>query len=182
MSNAQSSVSPSKGPLVINIVSVDRQPVSKGVFKMSKTAEKTATKAKEAATEASTTIKDRASEALGKGKDFVAKGYEFQKGNIEATIEAGKIAAKGAQEMGKTNFDFAKSNFGELQAAAKEITSVKSPTDFVKLQGDLTKKGVETAAKQASQNTEAMVKLVSDVFQPFSDRIAVATDMFKKAA
>lgn len=182
MTTAPNSVGPQKGPLVTNIISVERHPISKGVYIMTKTAEKTAAKAQETATKASTGIKDRAAEAFEKSKDFASKGYEFQKGNIEATIEAGKIAVKGAQEMGKTNVEFAKSNFGELQAAAKEITTVKSPTDLVKLQGDLTKKSFETAAKQASQNTEAAVKLFSDMFQPISDRIAVATDMVKKAA
>jgi hypothetical protein len=59
---------------------------------------------------------------------------------------------------------------------------VKSPTDFVKLQGDFARKGFDVAIAQGSKNTEAMVKLVSDMFQPISNRIAVTTELFKKAA
>ena len=127
-------------------------------------------------------VRVKATEAAEKGKKMAADAVEFNKANIEAMIEAGKIAAKGAQDMGKTNVEFAKSNFAEMQVAVKEIVAVKSPTDFVKLQGDYARKSFDIAVAQASKNTEAMVKLVSDMFQPISNRIAVTTDYFKKAA
>ena len=127
-------------------------------------------------------IRDKATEAAEKGKKMAADAVEFNKANVEAMIEAGKIAAKGAQDMGKTNVEFAKKNFEEMQAAVKEITAVKSPTDFVKLQGEYARKSFDVAVAQASKNTEAMVKLVSDMFQPISNRIAVTTEYFKKAA
>ena len=145
---------------------------------MTKTAEKTAKKAKTFTAD----LKDRAGDVLEKGKKLAADGYEFQKANVEAVIEAGKIAAKGAQEIGKTNVEFAKANFEEVQVAVKELTSVKTPTDFVKLQGDLARKGFDTAVSQTTKNTEAMVKLVNDAFQPISNRMAATTDLFKKAA
>jgi phasin family protein len=59
---------------------------------------------------------------------------------------------------------------------------VKSPTDFVKLQGEMARKGLDTAVAQGSKNTEALVKLVSEMFQPISNRIAVTTELFKRAA
>ena len=64
----------------------------------------------------------------------------------------------------------------------KEITSVKSPTDFVKLQSEFAKKSFDVAIAQTSKNTEAFVKLANDMFQPISNRFAVAADLFKKAA
>ena len=64
----------------------------------------------------------------------------------------------------------------------KELTAVKSPTDFVKLQGELARKGFDTAVAQGSKNTEAMVKLVNEMFQPIWNRIAVTTELFKQAA
>lgn len=127
-------------------------------------------------------VREKATEAAEKGKKMAADAVEFNKANIEAMIEAGKIVAKGAQEMGKTNLDYAKKNFEEVQVAVKEMTAVKSPTEFVKLQSELARKGFDTAVAQGSKNTEAMVKLVSDMFQPISNRIAATTEMFKKAA
>ena len=127
-------------------------------------------------------VREKATEATEKGKKFAADAVEFNKANVEAIVEAGKIVAKGAQEMGKTNMEFAKKNFEDAQAAVKEMTAVKSPTDFVKLQGKLARKGFDTAVAQGSKNTEAMVKLVNEMFQPISNRIAVTTELFKKAA
>ncbi|HEV7232985.1 MAG TPA: phasin family protein [Sphingorhabdus sp.] len=164
--------------LVTKIVSVEPTPIAQGVTKMTDTVKAT----QEKATEFFADVREKATEAAEKGKKFAADAVEFNKANIEAMIEAGKIAAKGAQDMGKTNMDYAKKNFEEAQVAVKEMTAVKSPTDFVKLQGEWARKGFDTMVAQGSKNTEAMVKLMSDVFQPISNRVAVATDYFKKAA
>ena len=149
---------------------------------MTDTVKATAEKTAEKATEFFADVREKASEAAEKGKKFAAEAVEFNKANLEAVVEAGKIVAKGAQEMGKTNMEFAKKNFEEVQVAVKEMTAVKSPTDFVKLQGELARKGFDIAVAQGSKNTEAMVKLVSEMFQPISNRIAATTELFKKAA
>lgn len=169
---------PKAEALVTKIVSVTPPTIAQGVTKMTDTVKATTEKA----TEIFADIRDKATEAAEKGKKYAADAVEFNKANIEAMIEAGKIAAKGAQDMGKTNVEYAKKNFEEAQVAVKELTSVKTPTDFVKLQGEWARKGFDTAVAQGSKNTEAMVKLVSDMFQPISNRIAVTTDLFKKAA
>ena len=159
-------------------VSVETTPIAQGVSKMTDTVKATTEKA----TEFFADVRVRASEAAEKGKKFAAEAVEFNKANVDAVVEAGKIVAKGAQEMGKTNIEFAKKNFEDIQVAVKELTAVKSPTDFVKLQGEMARKGFDTAVAQGSKNTEAMVKLLSEMFQPISNRIAVTTELFKKAA
>jgi phasin family protein len=164
--------------LVTRIVSVNETPLSDGVSKMTDTVKEAQAKA----TDFLADIREKATEAAAKGQKFAANANEFNKANIEAMVEAGKIVAKGAQELGKTNVEYAKKNFEELQAAVKEVTAVKSPTDFVKLQGELARKGFDTAVAQGSKNTEALVKLANDMFQPISNRFAVAADYFKKAA
>jgi phasin family protein len=161
-------------PLVTKIVSVNEQPEIKGTSKM--------TEATTKATDFLADIREKAGEATEKSKKFAATAVEFNKANLEAMVEAGKIVAKGAQELGQTNFGYAKTNFSEVQAAVKEIATVKSPTDFIKLQSDFAKKSFDVAVAQTSKNTEAFVKLANDMFQPISNRIAVATDLFKKAA
>jgi phasin family protein len=163
-------------------VSVETTPFAQGVSNMTDTVKAAAEKTAEKATEFFADVRGKATEAAEKGKKFAAEAVAFNKANVEAVVEAGKIVAKGAQEIGKTNMEFAKNNFEEAQVAVKELTSVKSPTDFVKLQGELARKGFDTAVAQGSKNTEAMVKLVSEMFQPISNRIAATTELFKKAA
>jgi phasin family protein len=159
-------------------VSVETTPIAQGVSKMTDTVKATAEKA----TDFFADVRNKANEAAEKGKKLASEAVEFNKANVEAVVEAGKIVAKGAQEMGKTNMEFAKKNFEDVQVAVKELTAVKSSTDFVKLQGEMARKGFDTAVAQGSKNTEAMVKLLSEMFQPISNRIAVTTELFKKAA
>ncbi|RDV02941.1 phasin family protein [Sphingorhabdus pulchriflava] len=168
--------------LVTSIVSVDDKPLSEGVKKMTDTVEKTAKEAQAKAADFFADVREKATEAAEKGKKLAAEATEFNKANLEALVEAGKIVAKGAQDLGKTNLEYAKKNFEEAQAAVKEVTAVKNPTDFVKLQGEWMRKGFDTAVAQGSKNTEALVKLANDMFQPISNRFAVAADFFKKAA
>ena len=44
------------------------------------------------------------------------------------------------------------------------------------------RKGVDTFVAQSSKNTEALVKLANDMFQPISNRMAETAEYFKKAA
>jgi phasin family protein len=173
-----------KNVVVTKIVTVNEDPkngveiMTKATDQVEEVAATTTAKAKEFFAD----MQVKAGEAAEKGKKLAADSVEFSKANFSAMVEAGKIAAKGAQEIGQTNVEFAKSNFAEMQVAVKEIVAVRTPTDFVKVQSELVKKGFDTAVSQGSKNTEAMVKLVSEMFQPISNRIAVTTDLFKKAA
>ncbi len=117
-----------------------------------------------------------------KGKKLLGDVTQFSKENMGAFVEAGKIAAKGAQELGQANVEFAKTNMAEAQSAVKAFTAVKDPTEFMKLQGEFVAKGFDVAVAQASKNTEAFVKLAGEIFQPVSNRLAVAADLVKKAA
>lgn len=124
----------------------------------------------------------RAKTAYEKGTEMASQATEFSKGNVEALVESGKIAAKGAQEMGQAYAEDTKKGFEELTAALKEMTTVKSPTEFIELQTKLVKKSFDTAMAQTSKNSEAFLKLAGDMFQPISNRVSVAVDSFKKAA
>jgi phasin family protein len=164
-------------------------PAIKKESKIMTTAETITTETKKAAEAMTERLKSlmgdmstRAKTAYEKGTEMVSQASEFNKGNVEALVESGKIAAKGAQEMGQAYAEDAKKGFEELTAALKEMTTVKSPTEFIELQTKLVKKSFDTAVAQTSKNSEAFIKLAGDVFQPISNRVSVAVDSFKKAA
>ncbi|WP_156447375.1 phasin family protein [Blastomonas sp. CCH1-A6] len=164
-------------------------PAIKKETKIMTTAETITTETKKAAEAMTERLKSlmgdmstRAKTAYEKGTEMVSQASEFNKGNVEALVESGKIAAKGAQEMGQAYAEDAKKGFEELTAALKEMTTVKSPTEFIELQTKLVKKSFDTAVAQTSKNSEAFIKLAGDVFQPISNRVSVAVDSFKKAA
>jgi phasin family protein len=179
-------VNEQQGKLVSKIVTVSNTPTKNGTKDMTKTTETTAAKTVEAVTAKAKTVfadlKVRAGSAAEKGKKIAADAYAFNKENVAAAIESGKLVAKGAQDISATNVEFAKANFADLQTAAKEISAVRTPADFVKVQSELAQKSIDTVIAQSSKNTEAMIKLLGEVFQPLSNRVAITTEFFKKAA
>ena len=64
----------------------------------------------------------------------------------------------------------------------KEMSSVKSPADFFKLQSDFVRETFDSMIAVTSKNTEAMMKLAGDAAQPMSSRYAVAVEKVKTAA
>ena len=128
------------------------------------------------------TAQERAKAAYDKGAELAAEVGEFSKGNLEAVVESGKILAAGVQTIAKTQFDDAKAAVEVITADVKEMASVKSPTDFVQLQGKLASRNFDAAVAQLSKTTEAWVKLANDSFAPISSRAAVAMEKVRKAA
>ncbi len=125
---------------------------------------------------------DRAKGAYEKsvkmGEDFTA----FQKGNVEAMVESGKLAAKAAESLGQEAADYARKSFESSTAAFKTFASAKSPTELFKLQSDYMKSYFEAAVAESTKVTEAWLKLAGEVAQPISNRMAVAVEKVKTSA
>jgi phasin family protein len=124
----------------------------------------------------------RARTALEKSQALLGDAGEFNKGNLEALVESGKILASGVQSMGKTYVAEVKSTFEAVQADVKELTAVKSPAELLQLQGSLLRKYFDNAVAYNSKNAEAALKLANDAFQPISNRVSLAVEKVRKAA
>jgi phasin family protein len=136
------------------------------------------TKLKSAVGEAQT----KAKEAFDKGAATFGEYSEFSKGNLEAVVASGKILASGMQSLGTTFVADSKTAFETLTAEVKELAAVKSPTEFFKLQADFLRRNFETAVANTSKNSEAIVKLASEVAAPISARVNLAVEKVKQAA
>ncbi len=127
-------------------------------------------------------VNDRAKTAMEKGTQAFEQMNDFNKGNIEALVESGKIAAKGMEAMGQEAAEYSRKSFETATAALKSLSSVKSPTDFFKLHSDYVRQSFDSIVAETSKNTEAMLKLAGEVAQPISNRVAVAVEKVKIAA
>ena len=125
---------------------------------------------------------ERAKAAVEKGTKLFEEANEFSKGNIEAIVESGKIAAKGFESFGQDAADYSRKQFEGATAALKSLSTIKSPTDFFKLQSDYVRSSFDSIVAQTSKNTEAMLKLAGEVAQPISNRVALAAEKVKIAA
>ena len=147
------------------------------------TAKKTATtdytaKAKEMAAD----VQTRAKAAYDKGTEMTKDAVEFQKGNLEALVESGKILATGMQDMGRAYVEEAKSAAETVQGDVKKFAAVKSPTELFQLQGEIARRNFDAMVSTTSKNTEAMLKLANEAFAPVSNRMSLAAEKVRKAA
>lgn len=131
---------------------------------------------------AASEAQDRAKAAFEKGSALFADAGEFSKGNVEAIVEAGKILGTGLQELGQTYVTEGKSAFETLTADVKELSAVKSPADFFKLQGEILRRNFDAVVATGSKHSETFLKLANDSFAPIGTRVSVAIDKVKQAA
>ncbi|MBC9032859.1 TIGR01841 family phasin [Sphingomonas sp. JC676] len=125
---------------------------------------------------------DRTKAAVEKSTKLVEEANEFAKGNVEALVESGRIAAKGFESFGQDAAEYSRKSFETATAAMKTLATVKSPADFFKLQSDFVRGAFDSYVAEASKNTEALLKLAGDAAQPLSNRVAVAAEKVKTAA
>jgi phasin family protein len=125
---------------------------------------------------------EKAKAAIAKSQAALGDMSTFTKGNMEAVVESSKILATGLQEMGKSYAAETKSVVETMTAEIKDLASVKSPAEFFEKQTALLRKQFDAAMATSSKNSEAMLKLASEAFQPISNRVSLAVEKIKQAA
>ncbi len=125
---------------------------------------------------------EKAKAALEKSQAALGDMGTFTKGNVEAVVESTKILATGLQEMTKSYAAETKTVVETMQAEIKELAAVKSPAEFFEKQNALLRKQFDAAVAATSKNSEAMLKLASEAFQPISNRVSLAVEKIKQAA
>lgn len=125
---------------------------------------------------------EKAKAAFEKSQAAFGDAGEFAKGNLEAVVESGKILANGMKSMSEACVAESRSTYETMTADLKELAGVKSPSEFLELQSKLMRKNFDAAVATGSKNSEAMLKLASEAFQPLSTRLSLAMEKFKRAA
>ncbi|WP_447751683.1 phasin family protein [Sphingopyxis fribergensis] len=171
-------------PLASKTLKAAPKPVAaatKGFKTMNDTVKKFAEDAKTRTEALTADFQAKSKEALAKTSKLAEEAVEFNKANVEALVEAGKIAAKGIEALGQEGVTYARKSFEDTTAALKGYTAVKTPADFFKLYAENSKKAFDAAVAQTSKTSELVVKLTNDSFAPISNRVSVITSKMKAA-
>jgi len=131
------------------------------------------------ATEMFGDVNARAKDAMAKGSKAIEELVEFSKGNVEAIVASGRVAAKGAEEIAKYSAEYGRATVEKANATAKQFASVKSPAEFFQLQGEVAKQTLDALVAEGSKFTENYLKLMGEISQPISNRVAVAAEKVK---
>ncbi len=127
-------------------------------------------------------VQTRVKGAYAKTAEVAAEVTEFNKANVDAVVESGKIFFAGAQGLVKDNVETGKTVIEVVTADAKKMMEVKSPTELMQMQGELARRNFDAIVSFGSKRTEAWVKLYNDAFAPISNRVSIATEKLTKAA
>jgi phasin family protein len=151
--------------------------ITEGKPKVTETFTKIEENSKNFAAQATTRVKS----AMEKGSKGVEELVEFSKGNLEAVVASGRVAAKGAEEMAKYAADYGRTTIEKANVTAKQFAGVKSPAEFFQLQSELAKSSLDALVGEASKFGENYMKLLGEIAQPIQSRYALAVEKVKTA-
>ncbi|MEX6725733.1 phasin family protein [Parapedomonas caeni] len=139
-----------------------------------------------AGTETATKNFEKAVEMSKKQMDEAMKAFDefstFQKGNVEAVVASGQAAAKAVEELSKVAADYSKKALADAQATAKSLTAAKNAKEFMEIQNASLKSHYDAFVAETSKATELGFKVMSDIFEPLSTRMAIALEKVTKTA
>ncbi len=159
--------------------------VQEGTDKMTDAIETAKTYAEEAKTRfqsAFTQINDKAKTAMEKTGKAVEELGDLTKGNLEALVESGQIAAKGVESLSQDAAEYGRKSFEKTSATLKSFAGIKSPAEFFQLQSELFTSTFDAMASETARSSEAVLKLAGDVAKPISNRVAVVSEKIKSFA
>ena len=119
-------------------------------------------------------------DAGSKGQEYAAKGQkaaeelsELTKANVEALVEAGRIAASGAKAIGQDAIASSRQGLELASQNVKTLSAATSPTEYLQIQSELARASFDRFVAETSKLTEQMVKLAGEAIQPISNRASV---------
>lgn len=119
-------------------------------------------------------------EAGERSQQFTAKSQkaaeeltDLAKANVEAIVEAGKIAANGAKALGQDVIASGREGIEQASDAVKTLAEAKSPAEFFQIQSELARASFDRMVAETSKLTERVVKLAGEAAEPLQTRASL---------
>jgi len=104
----------------------------------------------------------------------------FGRGNVDAAIQAGSIAAKGVQAIGEELAAYNKKALDIGVANAKSLFGVKTVQEAVELQTGFARAGFDELVAESTKLGKLSAKVVEETQAPINARINDAVETFSK--
>lgn len=99
--------------------------------------------------------------------------------NADAFTKASELATKAVEGINEEFTSFSKKSFEDSVAAAKELATVKTPTEFFEKQAAFTQTAFEGFVAQATKMNEIITAATKEITAPLGERFEVATESMK---
>jgi phasin family protein len=121
---------------------------------------------------------ERGQELVKKSQKVAEELADLARANVEAVVEANRVAAEGARAIGQDVVSSSRNGFEQAADAIRSLAEAKSPTEYLQLQGDFARASFDRAVAESSRFTESLVKLAGEAFQPLSNRATANAERF----
>ena len=121
---------------------------------------------------------ERSQELAKKGQKVAEELADLARANVEAVVEANRVAAEGARSIGQDVVASSRDNVEQAADAIRSLAEAKSPTEYLQLQGEFARASFDRAVAETSKLTESLVKLAGEAFQPLSNRATANAERF----
>ena len=124
-------------------------------------------------------------DASERGQDMAKKSQrvaeelaDLTRANVEAMVEAGRVAAEGARTIGQDFVAKGRDGADKAADAIRSLAEAKSPTEYMQLQGEFARASFDRMVAESSRLTESFVKLAGEAFQPLQNRASANAERF----
>jgi phasin family protein len=121
---------------------------------------------------------ERGQELVKRSQKVAEELADLARANVEAVVEAGRVAAEGARSIGQEAVSSSRDGFEQAADAIRTLAEAKSPTEYLQLQSDFARASFDRAVAESSRLTESLVKLAGEAFQPLSNRASANAERF----
>jgi phasin family protein len=123
-------------------------------------------------------------EQIEKASATAFKGYEdiqkFSKENLDATVAATTIFAKGFEAIGKEWMTFTQDAMEASAQAAKALLAARTLREAVDVQTDWAKTSFDKVVAESTKLSEISVKVANEAAEPISARVNAAIEKLLK--
>jgi phasin family protein len=121
---------------------------------------------------------ERSQDLVKRSQKVAEELANLARANVEAVVEAGRVATEGARTIGQNVVAKQRDGFEQAADAVRTLAEAKSPTEYLQLQGDFARASFDRAVAETSKLTESLVKLAGEAFQPLSNRASANAERF----
>jgi phasin family protein len=121
---------------------------------------------------------ERGQELVKRSQKVAEELADLARANVEAVVEAGRVASEGARSIGQDVVAKQRDSFEQAADAIRSLAEAKSPTEYLQLQGEFARASFDRAIAESSKLTESLVKLAGEAFQPLSNRATANAERF----
>jgi phasin family protein len=121
---------------------------------------------------------DRSQDLVKKTQKVSEELADLARANVEAIVEAGRVASEGARSIGQDVVATGREGVEQTADAIRSLAEAKSPTEYLQLQGEFARASFDRVVAESSKLTESLVKLAGEAFQPISNRATANAERF----